>query len=432
MDFAVNFSGSKCCMMLRDFWGDRSGGVMVMAAASLPVVAAVAMFAVDHALVVQKSASLQRAADAAAIATAQELHFVRTSKGNTSDTLTAIATSYANNNMPGDTVVAQVLREGDRLVNVDLSLDVETAFSKLFGDTRTLIANAKAEIFGAQNICIISAEITVQYPGLDLHDQSQVKAGECGIYSNSPAPDSIRVSNGALMDADFICSAGGYAGAERNYSTDVTTDCPQIQDPLQNRAAPTVTACDPSLPGTIKDNESVNLFPGTYCGGLTIKDDANVWFAPGEYIFQDGPLIIKDNAMVSGENVGLFFDDKDSFFEFKDKADVSFSAPETGVMAGIVVSARKLCEDTSCQSPRQFTIKSVNVRSLLGTIYIPQDDLLVDTTVPVSEEAAFTILIVDNLILKQSAWLVLNTDYAATSVPVPDGFQGASSTRLVQ
>lgn len=418
--------------LVRAFLSARDGTVMAMTAIMLPTLAGATLFAVDNLALIQQAASLQRAADRSALAAARELRFVTAGREDVDATLTAIAHGYALENLRGGDLETTAAMEDDTIVTVDLALTVGTRLGDLFGSDRTLTARAKAELFTAQNICVISTEITDAFPGIALQNQAEIKAGTCGIYSNSPGAESIRVEGSARIEAPFICSAGGYKGSKRNFSSDVTTDCPQVVDPLRDRPLPAIEACDPALPTRIGGTKTVNLEPGTYCGGLTIRGKANVWFAPGIYVFRNGPLIVEGKATVAGENVGLFFDDQPSFFEFRDDADIALSAPETGPMAGILVSARNLCRDSGCWSPRHFSITSAKVRSLLGTINLPQDDLTIDTTMPVSDEAAFTILIVDNLQVKQSTWLVLNTDYAATSVPVPDGFAGSTSTRLVQ
>lgn len=415
------------------FSHEKNGSVLAFAALTLPLIACVSLFAIDHVAVSNQKASLQRAVDAAAIAAARELHFIKSdARGADEATLGEIARSYAEQNLNATGLVATVKIEEQTLVDVRVEMSISSPFNKVFAGERTISANAKAQIFSGQNICIISAETGSLYPGLQLLGQSEIKAGECGIYSNSRERHSIVVASDAHVDASFICSGGGYKGHDSSFSNGVNTDCPQIVNPLDSRPYPDVPACDTSAPGVIHSNQSVNLSPGTYCGGLTIQENADVWFMPGEYVFKDGPLIVQDQAQVAGDNVGLFFDDADSYFEFRDDAEITFTAPETGAMAGIVVSARKMCANTNCTSPRHFLISSARVRSLLGTINLSQDDLTIDTTMPVSEEAAFTILIIDNLTMKQSPSLILNTDYSATTVPVPSGFAGPPSTRIVE
>lgn len=423
---------ARCGKLRQRFLSSETGSVMVMGAFVIPVVVGATIFGIDHVIATGKIASLQRTADRTAIATAGELPFIKQDTKGSAETLEAIARNYAENSLPDADLDTTALREGENVVAVRLALTFDTPFNQIFGGEQEVTAYAKAESFGGQNICIISTETGRNNPGISLDNQAEIKAGKCGIYSNSSQPHSIRVRESAHIEANFICSAGGYEGGDGGVSTDVTTDCQQIRDPLESRPAPPVQACDSSMPRLIGRDENVTLSPGTYCGGLTIQSNANVEFSPGIYVFKEGPLLIGNEAVVAGENVGLYFEDAQAYFEFRDDAEIKFSAPETGPMAGIVISAKKLCADSACTSPRTFRITSAKVRSLLGTISLPQDDLEIDTTMSVSEDAAFTILIIDNLIMKQAPALILNTDYAATSVPVPSGFAGEAATRLVE
>ena len=58
--------------------------------------------------------------------------------------------------------------------------------------------------------------------------------------------------------------------------------------------------------GKTVDSLTTTLQPGVYCGGLTIKGNANVTFAPGEYIIKDGKFFVDSNSKVSGQGVGFF------------------------------------------------------------------------------------------------------------------------------
>ncbi len=412
---------------------------MALTATIVPVVAGAALFAVDHAIVVRESSALQKAADSAAIATARELHFIKMKRDGNEDTLSAVAQGYAARNMPGATLIAEAWSESDTLIGVTLTQTLRSPLGRVFDTEKTLTASAKAEIYAAQNICIIAMDRenatngNAGNPGIKLEDNARIEAGECGLYSNTTVEASIHTSGSSFIEADFICAAGGHRGGKGHVSTPVTEDCQVIEDPLAKRYFPPAPPCDPSFPTVIGQGQSINLHPGTYCGGLRIAADADVWFEPGLYHFDNGPLVIAEQATAKGENVALIFEDQTSWFEFRDDATISFSAPTTGPSAGIVAVGRMPCPGSRrCPSNRQFLINSANVRSLLGTVYLTLDNLLIDTTMPISEEAAFTILIVDNMQLRQSPVLVLNTDYAATDVPVPAGLTGNASTRLVE
>ena len=73
---------------------------------------------------------------------------------------------------------------------------------------------------------------------------------------------------------------------------------------------------------------------------------------------------------------------------------------------------------------RTHTIKSNNARQLLGTFYLPNSILQVDSNSPVADQSAYTAIIVMRLWLKAGPNLVLNSNYSATDVPVPEAITG--------
>jgi len=159
--------------------------------------------------------------------------------------------------------------------------------------------------------------------------------------------------------------------------------------------------------------------------------NADVKMNPGTYIISGGPLLVQHNATLTGNNVAILMDDEHGNIFFNNNALVDLSAPVTGMMAGIVIASRSICGSTDCHS-RLFEIKSHRVSSLLGTIYVPEDRFIVNTTMPISDQAAFTIILSRFLQGQRSPQLVLNTNYSATNVPVPDGLTGAKSSRLIK
>jgi hypothetical protein len=75
--------------------------------------------------------------------------------------------------------------------------------------------------------------------------------------------------------------------------------------------------------------------------------------------------------------------------------------------------------DKPGKSPREHSILSDDARTLLGTIYMPQGRLIVDATKPVADRSAYTVMVVQQFDLYDGPNLILNTDYSASDVPVP-------------
>lgn len=469
----------RLCRFFQRFCRDTGGNILALSAILLPVILGAGFFAVEHGHGVVQKAELQKATDAAALAAVREMRFIssdRTENRDLSAMITAIATGMVRQATGVDdetlTVSAQLV--GEDTVRVDAALEVPNILGSLTGTNEQLLqADATAEIFGAQNICALVLQPTDRSVGVRVADSTSIAAENCGLHSNSPKTKSIVASGSAYLDMNYICAAGGYEGSESNSRVPVFTDCSTIMDPFTERPHPdnssiadgdpcttlepssgmrvqgatvetytdeTILDYFPNRDGAERDyavqvlsTGSHTLSPGVYCGGLVIRGDADVWLEEGIYIFRGAPLVVEDEARLSGDHVGLYFDGMGSYFMFLDNAEVVLSAPRNGVMAGLLIHMPKVCDRAVCATYYASIITSSRVRSLLGTIYIPDDLLLIDTSVPVSEEAAFTIVVTSRLDIRQSATLVLNTDYAATDVPQPDEIKGLmENARLVE
>ena len=430
---------------LQRFRREQRGSVAIMAAMVLSIATGAAVFAIDHATVAQSRVNLQNAVDEAALTTVRGLRFVRSGSvayskdaddgtRQTDTSLTSIADSvvrsYLNDRKGG--LKTDASRTDEDAVRVFAKLQVDTPFGGLTGlDDLVITASAEAQLFGARNICVMALGAG-ENVGVNLEQSAFIKAGECGIYSNSNSVSSVNLLQAAKIESTFVCAAGGYTGAKTSVSTEVLTDCPQVTDPLMARPIPPAPeVCDHNY--TILTGDAVEILePGRYCGGLIIQDNVQVTMKPGIYQMTGGLFIVQGNAKLQGDNVSIIMDGASGSIYFNDAADVNLSAPVDGSMAGIVIASRSVCDGEEDCHMRVFEIKSSRVSSLLGTIYVPEDRFIINTSTPISGEAAFTIILARFVQGQQSPTLVLNTDYGATDVPVPDGFIGSKGSRLTR
>ncbi|MFL5126660.1 MAG: hypothetical protein ACJ8C9_18385 [Microvirga sp.] len=95
---------------------------------------------------------------------------------------------------------------------------------------------------------------------------------------------------------------------------------------------------------------------------------------------------------------------------------INLSAPKTGTMAGLLIYS-----DPKAILGNKFKIFSDNARRLLGTIYLPRGDLYVDANKPIADQSAYTVIVARTIELQSGPNLVLNANYGATDVPVPQG-----------
>jgi hypothetical protein len=209
-----------------------------------------------------------------------------------------------------------------------------------------------------------------------------------------------------------------------------------VDDPLELRQPPKAGGCD--FDG-VEIDISQTIAPGHYCGGLKIKDGAEVTAEPGIYIISGGPLEVKNSASLKGDGVGFYFEDDAATFIFKNHAVVELSGPTSGPLAGLL-----FFENPSAKEGRDFLISSDEVRKLIGTIYLPRGTFeanakldetvksLLDPLRVIGEASTYTIIVANKIAL-DGVNLVINADYAASDVPVPQGLGPKSNkVRLVK
>jgi Putative Flp pilus-assembly TadE/G-like len=400
--------------LLSKFGRDRGGGVALVFGLALPVLLAAVAAAVEYGLLVHRRDQLQNAADMGAIAAARELSLAALGTDGTAGLARTIILASLSKTA-GVSVDAQVHGAS---VEVTVRDTVKHYFGAVLGASSSqLEARAVARI-ASSRLCLLALE-----PGkrgaIDMNKSARLTALQCSVFSNSKDRAGIVAADSARMDAENVCSAGGIDGKE-NFVRPPTTDCPQISDPLAARTPPAVGAC--TFSKTVIKGGTHSLQPGVYCDGLKITDGATVTLSPGTYIIQGGKFTVDKGALLEGEDVGFFLAGKHSTLEFGYDTTISLAAPRTGEMAGILIF------DDRGEKSDKHRIYSNNARKLLGTVYMPNGALYIDAKRPIADRSAYTVVIARTVEIFDGPDLVLNSDYTATSVPVPKGVGPVGST----
>ena len=431
-----------------------------MAALMLPVALVAAGGTIDYMHLSLQKQRLQAAVDAAALSAARELHLVTTDESQVQAAVKSALTGNLDHDARNVAVTATLIKEPLSLsVTATQIAEVFFLIDHLDGN---ISANAVARVLGGSPLCVLGLDDDKKKAALTLEKNAHLTANNGAVYSNAKNKESMRSENGALLEAEFICTSGGIKGSKGNFEPDPVTDCPQIPDPLADRAPPPVGSCSESdLRIGLKDKEKIDeklikkllkeeledesgkddkkkegkgetqgseetasdhdsydvvLRPGVYCGGLMIGSAVNVTFEPGIYVMKDGPLYVADFATIHAEHVGFYFDGKKSNLYFGPHTTVSITAPADGPMAGLL-----LFENRGAAKLRPYAILSDGARVLEGTIYLPQSHLYVDADAPIADKSAYTAIIARRIELYAGPHLVLNADYDLTDVPVPYG-----------
>jgi Flp pilus assembly protein TadG len=414
--------------IMRRFAVDRRGGIgMLFSLALIPLLGCIAL-AVDVSTWHAARTQLQKIADGAAIVSARELRIGTVS----SDVLQEAARLYAQtviaagaNFVVDAQVTAEVSQERDS-VTVAVASKVSPIFSSLFNTGLTEVeVRATALLAGREPICMISTARR-RSKGLSLRDAARLEAEDCGIYVDSGAADALHLDAGVQVRASLICVNGGVASSSSQVTPAPVTGCPRIGDPLEHRANAVTNARICALDEEVyRVRGRTILYPGEYCGGIDIGSAAHIAFMPGTYHIGGEGIRVDSGARLTATDVSFVFHEGAGAY-FGADSTLHFSASREGPLAGI------LFIETSTGRPGTFRISSNDARTLLGTIYLPRSTFVVDADRPVAGESAYTVVVAREIRIAERSQLVLNTDYAATDVPVPDGVGPHSEIILSQ
>ncbi|MCF6199904.1 MAG: pilus assembly protein [Hyphomicrobiaceae bacterium] len=450
---------------LQSFAACRRGNTAIIFALVFPALFLLVGGGIEYGKVLNQKSKLQQYADSAALAAAKELSLAQGDDAR----IVAVARSVVDaalrstkavkgtaDFMLSDIKVDVKIDEENKAVKVHLTQATIKDFPINGFEIETVSVEAEARVVGSLNVCVVTLDESSN-KAIFLENEARLTGRGCAVYANSTHAQAITSGDSAMMTASLICSAGGKVGGKGNYNPLPMTDCPIFDDPLSERPAPDIGACDygsnsekdksvklakninttlkgkikidsDSFTGIVVENDTVHLQPGTYCGGLLILGSSQVNFASGTYIMKGGPLLILDESTVIGEHVGFYFTGINAVFNFAPNTDIDLSAPRDGVMAGLL-----FFENRGASNKGIHAILSNSARNLLGTIYLHNSTLLVDANAPVAQESAYTAVVVRKLNLRAGPHFILNTRYDETDVPVPENIQGlASNIRLTK
>ncbi len=397
-----------------------SGNVALAFAIVAPMLIVAAGAGVDASRYFAERSALQEAADAAAIAGARQF-FLHAEDRSIAE---AVARQTAENAIGAharevDAEVEALADAPSTTVEVKIRATMKpTLLSAVAAQGFAISVDAVAEARGGgAGTCIIGLDPSARDTVM-LNMNAKIHGPRCAVYSNSTSSAGLAAFRDARIDSGLTCTSGGYAGGSMNFSPVPVTDCPPQADPLADRPEPSVGACNHTRKQL--DNFTGALYPGVYCGGLVINGASDVTLNPGVYVIKDGPLEVLRTSKVHGENVGLYFTGRTADLYFQEASDISLSGPVTGPMAGVLI-----WQQNDPRAAKMFEVRSTNVHTLTGTIYLPNSTFYASVDAPVAQSSAYTAIVARKIALDGNVELVLNDDYGSTNVPVPGGVGAA-------
>jgi hypothetical protein len=380
----------------------RSGTALVLFGLLSPVLGLGVGAAVEYTLLTARRAEMQKAADGAAIAAAQQLRL----SNSTDEVALNVARHVVETSLPRKGALIftteATVEDEQTAVAINIEEPTEGLFGRMFSlpDMKLMVAS-RAKLLGTKKLCLLTLDVS-KGKVLNLDKNSWMTANGCGVYSNSTDKKGIAIAEAARLSAAQICSSGGAdVKSSAKVNPGVSKDCPQISDPLASIPRPRVGPC--------------------------VATDLKI----------SASVIVSGTASLTGRNVGFFFTGSKGGMRLDPKTTISLSAPVSGEMTGIL-----FFEDRSVTAPeappagpkgdvppppygsqpmRQYRITSNNAPVLLGTIYLPAGRLIIDASKAIAERSAYTVIVARQLELNSGPNLYLNSDYESSDVPVPQG-----------
>jgi hypothetical protein len=412
----------------------RRGAVVLVVAASLFSVSAFGLFVLDTGQIYRQRRHAQTAADAGALAGANEAFRGQwgliTSSAQDGSTSNGYVNGAGNVTVTVHNPPVSGYYIGDvRFVEVVVERRLPTIGLRMFGiDTVGIRARAVAGAAGNAVNCIHTLDPAMSQ-ALYMLSSTQLDAN-CGVMVNSRHSGALYMESSSSIDAGVIGVTGNYVNlvGPGALNPTPTTGIPPAPDPLGSLESPTVGAC--TVTNFRRSSGSVTINPGVYCGSILLENDASVVLNPGVYILcgpSDGSIYglqLKGNSRITGTEVMIYLTACGTTWPFRpikveSNAQINLSAPTSGSYAGIVFYQDRTIPIGTGSSGAwpdasggfQHTFESSSSATITGTMYFPTHMVRIMSSVVIS--GAYTSVISRALRMESSAQLILNEDFSS-------------------
>ena len=327
----------------------RKGSVTVLVAVCLVGMLSFVALSIDGGLLMDHRQQVQSAADAAALAAAEDLFLNwNTNQGlDPSGTAKAAAqASAAANGFPSPTVnippLSGPFTGQPGYAEVILTYNQQRSFSTIFGSTDNVTVRARAVAeagYKAAKVGILVLNPSAPGSVTDTGGGTVTIAGSAPLIVDSSAPNAITVTGGGSVTATEI-DVTGVPGISGNANAPtINSGQPQTPDPLAYLPAPDPSTM-PSYNGVHLTTGTLTINPGVYKGGISVTGGGQIptlIMNPGIYYMQGGGFNIGGQANLTATGVMIYNAPQKSsdVISITGGGSVTLSPPTTGPYAGI-------------------------------------------------------------------------------------------------
>jgi hypothetical protein len=346
------------------FIDSSAGGVAVIfSLALLPILGATGA-ALDYSRATANRASLQNAADSAALAGAAA------PAGQKIQTAQAVFDANVRGISAISARATITLPDAQRVsvaANGTMAVSIFKALSPSGVDLSVRSIALRAQSSVASSGCFYILD-----PGtngaLRVNGGSRVVAPRCDIHVQSSVSDSFILNSSTTLDVRRVCVRG--TAIVRGTTGLVEQGCNADRDPYAGTLPPVAVG------GCTFNNQTynagpavINLTPGVYCGWTNINGSPTINLAPGLYVIKDGGMNINSGSVLRGSGVTFYFTGANAGLTMNGQMQMYLDAPTTGTYANIL-----MFQNPTLPS-RNFIFNNELGQKLSGLIWLPTQDI---------------------------------------------------------
>jgi len=378
----------------------RAGNVSVVVAVALIGILSVVALSLDGGLMVDKRRQVQSAADAAALAAADDLYLhwytTRLSGGQSGLDWNGTAVNAAKK-----TAAAGGYTDGTDGCTVTVHIPPQSGpFTGMAGHTEVIISKPQkrffSRLFGSQDVTIgaraVSRGMRNSFKNailvLDPLGKSAFNAGGNGNVYVSGSPIQVNSTDPAAM----IANGGGSSGAVvsdafnvggspgwtatggASFVGPINSSSPPIPDPYANVPPPDPSTMKVQSSKKLQNSgaNTITLNPGVYIGGISLAGKVNVVLNPGIYYMQGGGFSSTSSGTLSGDGVLIYNAPQSTSdkISIQGQGTVNLTAPTTGPYQGML-----FWQDRTSTVPME--IAGNGASSMIGLFYAASANLKV-------------------------------------------------------
>jgi Flp pilus assembly protein TadG len=398
-----------------------SAGGQVMVLVCVSLIALMGMIAVvtDFSFMQHQKNMMQTAADSAAMAGSEELSYGDQVAAGQAD---AASNGYTNGVSNVTVTINNPPSTGPNTANsayveAIVSKPEPTYFLRVLGVSTMTVSTRAVAYEGNGPNCIYVLNPSAS-GALSANGNVTVTSG-CGLLVDSSSATGMSLVGNVSITAPTIGVVGGYsAGGSSSVTPTPKTGVIAATDPLASVAAPTVGSCahtNYSLNGTSGSASSpLQLYAGTYCGGITVHGNAWLNFNAGTYVLAGGGMAISANTTMTGTGVTFYNTTGTGGYgaiSMNGNTQANLSAPTSGPLAGILFFQDRSIPSTDAGS----TITGNSSSTFDGAVYFPTTTLSFNGN---SSSSGYSIVVANQLTLSGNASLGSNYSSLTNGSPI--------------